>query len=707
MLSICCGVHTLALAQLSAQPSAHSHEYPPSPTHRTLDLRSTSSTMDFRSTACAKCHADIFAQWTSSAHHHSSFNQPYYSTAALDFIDKRGVEDFEFCGRCHDPLLISSPAYLEHREVNIESAEAQAGITCLICHSMHHKPKVTGNGRYTLSSAPWRSRSTDHTKRLAHPRLKSSYLCGSCHRSSISKELNGSHWQMGQDDLLRWSQSGYAGQDIKHIFSSDHETRTCQECHMPLERVTQGDKAAHEGMVRSHRFLGANATLATFRGDVEHLEKTRNFLAGSVEMWVEKVSWTPMKKTIDVVLYTDRIGHRFPAGVNDTNEAWIEISAFDDRAHVIVERGVIGADLKRRDGHLIRIQPVDQHAQPLQERDVTRQHARLFDTSLHPHAPRVIRYHLPPQTSALTLRLLYRQMNHEYAQYACEAKDERCLRQPIIEVSKARYPEEPLYDASMFSVKLGLINRAGDVQEERDGCRSLRRLNNDFNDQRCAQPLRGDRLKQKLIYLSGLSQGVSRDVKRADDEMQSLTQELSERGREPSVHIVLVQATLARALGRTDLVLKKIRQLERPPYSLKPHEYVVRYWIAAQALTKAFRHKSALPFAEHLSKHRPRNLEALIMLTRLRALNDHQDTLLLSKRIIELNPESAEGWRLYALSLRHHGGEPKEISDAEDRWFQLRRPKEIELEMRAIFRDSAPDQRPLLMALPTYNLTKD
>src|SRR5437016_10051778 len=78
--------------------------------------------------ACARCHADIAAQWATSAHRHSSFNNPYYAISINEFRAEKGAPASRFCARCHDPALIEDGTI--DRVVDENGAAAQAGIEC-------------------------------------------------------------------------------------------------------------------------------------------------------------------------------------------------------------------------------------------------------------------------------------------------------------------------------------------------------------------------------------------------------------------------------------------------------------------------------------------------------------------------------------------------------------------------------------------------
>ena len=59
---------------------------------------------------CIGCHRDVAAQWASSAHRFSSFNNPYYRVATDAFREEKGAVASRFCGNCHEPFLVATGA---------------------------------------------------------------------------------------------------------------------------------------------------------------------------------------------------------------------------------------------------------------------------------------------------------------------------------------------------------------------------------------------------------------------------------------------------------------------------------------------------------------------------------------------------------------------------------------------------------------------
>ena len=87
----------------------------------------------------------------------------------------------------------------------------------------------------------------------------------------------------------------------------------------------QGDAGAKNGMVRSHRFLGANTALPHLRGDAEQERRTLENLRGRASL---ALLWSGPSR-VDALMRARGVGHRFPGGTMDSNEVWLEVTALD------------------------------------------------------------------------------------------------------------------------------------------------------------------------------------------------------------------------------------------------------------------------------------------------------------------------------------------------------------------------------------------
>jgi tetratricopeptide (TPR) repeat protein len=330
---------------------------------------------------CARCHQDIVAQWRTSAHRFSSFNNPFYRSTVLDMRkEPKGFLKSKWCAGCHDPAVLF-PGKMA-KEFDADLPDAQAGITCLTCHSIERIHSVGGNGGYTFADqteTPYlfsgvkggpgealhdllvRSKPEVHKKAMKKPIMETSEFCAGCHKVSLQVPVNDYRWFRGQDDYDSWHDSGVA-RNNPQTFYLPPKAKTCQACHMPLEPATLGDVAAKDGMVKSHRFPGINTALPAVRGDEDTVKRIGEFLRDKtmrVDVFaVKRADGTvcrapdlfpaPVREgedvEVEVVVRNLGVGHVFPAGTNDSNEGWLAVEVLGPDGKVLLRSGFLGPD---------------------------------------------------------------------------------------------------------------------------------------------------------------------------------------------------------------------------------------------------------------------------------------------------------------------------------------------------------------------------
>lgn len=638
---------------------------------------------------CAACHADIAAQWAQSAHRFASFNNPYYAAAVERVQHDRDPALARFCAGCHDPALLITDA-IARRGLPRTTAAAQAGLPCLVCHSIHEATDVRGNGGYRLTltpvpapspGAPLAMKQSAHSARLRPAALAKSEVCAHCHKVGLIPELTQDGWFRGQNDYDAWQSSVAGGQGVAAVYRDGIAPKRCQDCHMPLEPGSGGR------LVRSHRFLAANTALPHLRGDADMEARTAAFLRGAVSLDLlvvpraERSEAPPHTEAqvrvdgrgevlLDVVLRNRRVGHRFPSGTQDSNEARVVIEVRR------LDAGGAGL-LLRDDHHVIRAQPVNAAAEPLRRRDVQHLRGVVYDTSLGPADPQVIRYRLPlaalttdatsastPRPAALEVRatLRYRKFSLAYAAFACEALPPgetraRCLAPPEVEMAAARRvllldeppPQEGAKGASAAPVEV---------------------------DESLARP----RWERLLDHGLGLADGVVDQTSEAQPSLERAALLARDRA-EPQLGL----ARLALAQGRTADVLAAVERA----LTLRP-EHPAGLWLRAQALYRTYRWHEARPPLERLAVLLPRDRNVQAMLARVRGLTgDAAGALVAAEALLQIDAESEEGFYQRMLALRDLG-RAAEAAVAEESYLRFRRKVEQEQQLRDRFRLKYP-----------------
>jgi tetratricopeptide (TPR) repeat protein len=248
------------------------------------------------SKTCERCHSEIFAQWNSSAHHFSSFNNQWYRKSIEYMQDVVGTKPSKWCAGCHDHAVFFNGRFDRPIKEQIDTPEAQAGLACTSCHSISHVGSTMGQGDFVIEYPPLHDLAASENPLLqfAHDRLllmdpqphrdtfikpfhreQTPEFCSSCHKVHLDVPVNSYRWFRGFNDYDNWQASGISGEGARSFYYPP-KSQKCADCHMPL--VKSNDPAAKNGMVRSHRFAAANTALPYVNGDAAQLRLVQKFL---------------------------------------------------------------------------------------------------------------------------------------------------------------------------------------------------------------------------------------------------------------------------------------------------------------------------------------------------------------------------------------------------------------------------------------------
>ncbi|HEV2325171.1 MAG TPA: tetratricopeptide repeat protein [Terracidiphilus sp.] len=248
------------------------------------------------SSACQQCHADIYREWESSAHHFSSFNNQWYRQAIVYMQDVDGVQASKWCAGCHDAALFFPGNFNTPIKNRIFTPAAQAGIGCMVCHSIRAVRSTMGNGDYTIeypalfklvdTKNPVLRKAIDflieenpepHRRTFLKPFMRNNPadFCSACHKVHLDVPVNHYRWIRGFDDYDNWQASGVSGFGARSFYYPPHP-KNCVDCHMP--QVHSGDAGNIDGFIHSHRFIAANTALPFVNKDKTQLDDTIHFL---------------------------------------------------------------------------------------------------------------------------------------------------------------------------------------------------------------------------------------------------------------------------------------------------------------------------------------------------------------------------------------------------------------------------------------------
>ena len=269
-----------------------------------------------QSDSCKRCHEDIYNQWFSSAHHFSSFNNQWYRKSIEYMQDTIGTKPSKWCGGCHDPALLYSGMMDTPIKQIVHRPEAQAGLGCMMCHSIARVKSTMGQADFyleypklhelaasqnpvvrTLHDFLIKLNPEPHRRVFLKPfmRTQTAEFCSSCHKVHLDVPVNKYRWLRGFNEYDNWQASGVSGQGARSFYYPP-KPQQCADCHMPLE--SSKDQGNINGFVHSHRFPAANTAVPTANEDAAQLNLTEDFLrngALTVDIFAVSPAQAPVK----------------------------------------------------------------------------------------------------------------------------------------------------------------------------------------------------------------------------------------------------------------------------------------------------------------------------------------------------------------------------------------------------------------------------
>jgi hypothetical protein len=431
------------------------------------------------SAECGACHTAITRQWQASMHAHAASDKAYDTSISL-LVHRQGIVATRYCEGCHAPTALLSGELSKGGKLDLPS-RLHEGVSCRSCHNIDRVVNLKGVGSYEFRPVHGylfagyhnliatkihnyliRIQPRQHRQEMARPVLPSPTLCATCHAQFMDKDVNHWGWVKMQDEFTGWVNSPYSGQSERSFAQTS--VRTCVDCHFPKQHLAD-PSADVTGMTVSHRALGANTAIPYFRGDRKQLEEVQRFLqADRVRVSIDAPTRTDAvrgvkpvnpgvasrdeepgyfylgeKVDLNVVVSNIGVGHEFPGGTIDLNQAWVYVRVVDAQNRVIFEDGGINAKgMVDPKAHFYRTLAINREGKHVWQHDLFNMVGDSYRKVIPSGASDVVpfRFAIPdwakgPMTIAASVR--YRKLNQQYAQWALKSPG---IRLPITDMAR-------------------------------------------------------------------------------------------------------------------------------------------------------------------------------------------------------------------------------------------------------------------------------
>lgn len=435
----------------------------------------------FSAKRCLSCHQDTHAAWSESLHRNAA-REPFYRESADILLRTRGIEFTRHCESCHTPIALFSGA------LSKESSRQQApytqlddeGVTCTVCHSITGA-RLNGTGSFTIrrpallakeDGTPIFGNFTDeqiladipaHKRAVMRPLLRQPEFCATCHKVDAPPELNGYKHIRGFSAYDEWQQSGASLEAVSPYYRSEQRV-DCRGCHMPkIESLN--DRAAKQGVIASHQWLGANTAAPLFYGQTKQVQRTEEFLSSQVisaDIFALKRESTgetipevttgrqlalgPGEEiTAEVVVANRKAAHSFAPEVRDLYEIWVAFEAVDDQGRTLMHSGFIKPDEMLDDSaHVYKAILLDEESKPITRHQIWLTNVVGYNNAIPAGRSDIARFRFrlpqdwkPEASRPITLKATvnYRRFTQEYTNYVLKRQGKK-LTLPIVPMAE-------------------------------------------------------------------------------------------------------------------------------------------------------------------------------------------------------------------------------------------------------------------------------
>jgi Tfp pilus assembly protein PilF len=433
----------------------------------------------FTAQYCGRCHQEAQHQWRQSAHSNAN-RAPWYLRNVNLLNDGKGVEFSRHCEGCHDPVALVA-GNLTQGSTKRRPFDAD-GVTCTVCHAIQ-SVDTRGTGSYVIgvpavlvdeNGKPITRAVSDgeilahldrHSAAVMKPFYRSSEFCATCHKAALPRQLNDYKWQRAISLYDEWQNSSFAKQSPLPFYVKD-SVSTCETCHMQREHIKLPDPGAKNGLLASHRWLGANTIIPKFYGYDEQADRIVKFLQDSVfnvdlfaiehggqsgqppvvsaPLGLVSYSVAPGELlTADVVIQNKGIAHSYVPEQRDMYESWIDFTVKDNTGKTLFESGFLkpNSDLDER-AHSFTNRLISPQGTLNAEHQVWNTHIVAYNNTIQSGRSQIVRYsfHMPPAAAGpitLTATVRYRRFDQHFMDFGMNMSGGKHYDQPIVEMISA------------------------------------------------------------------------------------------------------------------------------------------------------------------------------------------------------------------------------------------------------------------------------
>ncbi|HEX4810169.1 MAG TPA: tetratricopeptide repeat protein [Bryobacteraceae bacterium] len=416
-------------------------------------------------------HSTQPSQWCAGCHDHAVLFSGRWKQPIKDQIDTPESQAGLACLSCHAISRVGSSMGNNDYTLQYNSIHYLAVSDNPVLHSL---------SRFLTYVNPEPHR---RTFMKSFMQKQTAEYCSACHKVHLDIPVNNYRWVRGFNDYDNWQASGVSGQGARSFYYPP-KPQNCADCHMPM--VKANDPASHNGMVHAHWFAAANTAVPTANEDEDQLKRVETFLKSGF-MRVDIFAATPVTSTaelemrrssnnqeqiastfavgeesdqhgptflrdvtnvaaplnrgdrvfepgsrvrVDVVVRTLKIGHFFPGGTVDAQEAWVELKGTDADRRVVFWSGKTAEPGKGPvdpGAHFYQSVQLDGAGNVINKRDAFETRGLLYVRLIPPGAADVVHYLVTIPKDArgpitFTANLNYRKFTHYYTQYAYAGK---------------------------------------------------------------------------------------------------------------------------------------------------------------------------------------------------------------------------------------------------------------------------------------------